>query len=59
MAVRGKGDARMSQKVKGIKRYNFPVINQVSHEDIMYGIWTRVNIVITLYSDKWLLDLSW
>ena len=36
--------------MKGIKRYNLPVIKEISHKDVTYGTKTTVNnIIIPLY----------
>ena len=46
--------------MKEIKKYKPPVIKQTRGGHVIYSIRNMVNnIVITLYLDKWLLDLSW
>lgn len=58
MTARGEGGGKKSEKVKGNKRYEFPVIKEISHGDIMYSIGNIVhNTLVTLYGDGWLLDL--
>ena len=42
--------------MEGIKKSKLPVIQEISHRDVMYSIGNAVNnIVITLDGDKWLL----
>ena len=58
VAARGAGCGKLGETGEGIKKYKLPVIKQISHEDVRYSIGNTVNnIVITLYGDRWLLDL--
>ena len=50
----------MGEIGEGIKRHRLPVIRQMSHRAVMHSIGNLVNnIVITLYGDRCLRDLSW
>lgn len=60
MVARGKGSGGIGEKLKGNKRYKLPIIKYISHRHVVYSTGNRVNnIMITLYSDRWLLDLLW
>ena len=44
----------------GEGRYKPPILKEISHGDVKYSIRNMVNnTVITLYGNRWLLDLSW
>lgn len=46
--------------MKGSKRYKLPVVKYVDHKNIMYSTGKIANnVVITLYGDRWILDLPW
>lgn len=52
------GGGGMGEKVKENKRHKFPVTNKLNLGDVMYSMGNIVsNIVITLCSDRWELDL--
>lgn len=59
MVTKREAGGEMGKKVNGIKRYKFPVIKQISHGNVRYSTGKPVNNVIPLYSDRWLLHLSW
>lgn len=45
---------------EGDKSCKLAVIKGVSHGDVMYGGGNTVgNTAVTVYDDRWLLDLSW
>ena len=50
----------MGKLGEGIKKYKLPVIKYISHRDVIYSLRNIDHTtVITLYGDRWLLDLSW
>lgn len=60
MAARGKQVEKWAKSVKRNKRYKFPAIKSVSPRVVIYSIGNKAkNMAITLYSDRWLLDLLW
>ena len=60
MVARGEGQRGMDQKLRRIKRYKLPIMKQINNGNIIYSTRNVVNnILITLYSDRLLLYLSW
>lgn len=50
----------MDEKSEGEKRHKFPVIKAVSRGDVGHSTGSKASdIVITLYGDRWPLDLLW
>ena len=47
-----------AKQVKEIKRYKLTIITQISHKNVMCNIRNTVNITITLYGGRWILDFS-
>lgn len=47
------------EKVKGNKRYELPVMKQISHGDVMYNLNINIvnNAIMTLCRSRCLLDL--
>lgn len=43
-----------------MKRYTLSFVKQISHRDVTYSVGNIVNnTAITLYDDRWLLNLAW
>ena len=44
----------MNEIDEGIKKHQFPVIQQISHGDVVYSIGNIINnILFTLHGDRW------
>ena len=48
------------QEQNRMKRYTLSFVKQISHRDVTYSVGNIVNnTAITLYDDRWLLNLAW
>ena len=54
------GGCQRVEKMCEVKRYKLSVIKQISHRNTMHIIGDIIsNAAITLYGDRWQLDLLW